>query len=94
MYYNIAMNNLFLILGIVFLTIAVIGQSKVLFIEINPGFFGRLLALIIAILSLNSAFSQGLLPRMNMDFLTSLVQNIVPEVTNMINQVQLFDCIL
>jgi hypothetical protein len=49
---DLTANNTFLIAGIVFLTIAVIGQSKLGFIEINPGFFGRFLALIIGISSL------------------------------------------
>ncbi|MFN6461984.1 MAG: hypothetical protein RMZ41_009060 [Nostoc sp. DedVER02] len=45
-------NSTFLIAGIVFITIAVIGQSKLGFVEINPGCFGRFLALIIGISSL------------------------------------------
>ncbi|MEH2466215.1 hypothetical protein [Nostoc sp.] len=45
-------NSNFLIVGIVFITIAVIGKSKLGFIEINPGFFGRFLALFIGVLSL------------------------------------------
>ncbi|OYE02829.1 hypothetical protein CDG79_21785 [Nostoc sp. 'Peltigera membranacea cyanobiont' 232] len=45
-------NITFLIAGIVFITIAVIGQSKLGFVEINPGCFGRLLALFIGISSL------------------------------------------
>ncbi|MEH2266172.1 hypothetical protein [Nostoc sp.] len=45
-------NSTFLIAGIVFITIAVIGQSKLGFVEINPGCFGRLLALFIGISSL------------------------------------------
>ncbi|MEH2140193.1 hypothetical protein [Nostoc sp.] len=45
-------NSTFLIAGIVFITIAIIGQSKLGFVEINPGCFGRLLALVIGISSL------------------------------------------
>ncbi|AVH65662.1 hypothetical protein CDG77_30710 [Nostoc sp. 'Peltigera membranacea cyanobiont' 213] len=45
-------NSTFLIAGIIFITIAVIGQSKLGFVEINPGCFGRLLALFIGISSL------------------------------------------
>ncbi|MHC0065343.1 hypothetical protein ACWATR_21005 [Nostoc sp. UIC 10890] len=52
-------NNTFLITAIVFITIAVIGQSKLGFIEINPGCFGRLLALFIGISSL--LYALGLL---------------------------------
>ena len=52
-------NSNFLIAGIVFITIAVIGKSKLGFIEINPGFFGRFLALFIGILSL--LYALGLL---------------------------------
>lgn len=51
--------NTFLITGIVFITIAIIGQSKLGFIEINPGCFGRLLALFIGISSL--LYALGLL---------------------------------
>jgi hypothetical protein len=52
-------NSTFLIAGVVFITIAVIGQSKLGFIEINPGCFGRFLALIIGISSL--LYALGLL---------------------------------
>ncbi|MDF5736239.1 MAG: hypothetical protein V7L04_30110 [Nostoc sp.] len=52
-------NSTFLIAGIVFITIAVIGQSKLGFIEINPGCFGRFLALFIGISSL--LYALGLL---------------------------------
>ncbi|MHC5933561.1 hypothetical protein [Nostoc sp.] len=52
-------NSTFLITGIVFITIAVIGQSKLGFIEINPGCFGRILALFIGISSL--LYALGLL---------------------------------
>ncbi|WP_334797586.1 hypothetical protein [Nostoc sp.] len=52
-------SNTFLIAGIVFRMIAVIGQSKLGFIEINPGFLGRFLALFIGILSL--LYALGLL---------------------------------
>lgn len=44
-----------LIAGTVFLTIAVIGQARLGFAEINPGFFGRSLALIIGLFSLMGA---------------------------------------
>lgn len=52
---NLALNNFFFILGIVFLMIAVLGQTKLGFAEINPGCFGRVLALFLGILSLVGA---------------------------------------
>ncbi len=75
---DLAGNNTFIIVGIVFITIAVIGQSKLGFIEINPGCFGRLLALIIGISSL--LYAAGLLnfSVANIDslrtYLTELIQ--------------------
>ena len=56
---DITPNSTFLIAGIVFITIAVIGQSKLGFIEINPGCFGRFLALFIGVSSL--LYALGLL---------------------------------
>jgi hypothetical protein len=44
--------NLFLISSLVFLMIAVVGKSKFGFAEINPGGFGRLLALLLGTFSL------------------------------------------
>lgn len=41
--------------GTVFLTIAVIGQARLGFSEINPGFFGSSLALIIGLFRLMGA---------------------------------------
>jgi hypothetical protein len=87
-------NNLFFILGIVFLVIAVIGQSKVLFMEINPGCFGRLLALALGALSLYLAFPQGLITVPSLDVFRNFVQNLIPEFTNMIQQIQLIAFLL
>lgn len=86
------MNNFFLISGIIFLTIAVIGQSKLLFLEINPGCFGRLLALVIGVFSLSMVISQGVFTIPYLDLLRSIAQNITP-LRSMINQTQLFDWI-
>ncbi|BAZ37071.1 hypothetical protein NIES4101_29920 [Calothrix sp. NIES-4101] len=87
----LVVNNLFFILGILFLTISVIGQSKLLFLEINPGCFGRFLALILGGLSLYLALPQGTVAIPNLDFLRTFVQNMIPEFTNMVKQIQLFD---
>ncbi|ODG99736.1 hypothetical protein A4S05_36825 [Nostoc sp. KVJ20] len=76
-------NSTFLITGIIFITIAVIGQSKLGFIEINPGCFGRLLALLIGTSSLLYAlgllnFSAG-----SLDFLrTSLTEQIKQSISS------------
>lgn len=49
---DLASNNYIFIAGIIFLAIAVLGQTKLAFIEINPGCFGRTLALLIGVVSL------------------------------------------
>ncbi|NMG18616.1 hypothetical protein [Brasilonema bromeliae] len=59
---NSPLTNLLLIAGIVFLAIAVVGQARLGFAEINPGFFGRLLALIIGLFSLTGAVVLVLFP--------------------------------
>ncbi|MBN3884042.1 MAG: hypothetical protein V7K64_01345 [Nostoc sp.] len=74
-------NNSFLIAGIVFITIAVIGKSKLAFIEINPGFFGRVLALLIGISSLFYAlgllnFSAGTLDLLRTSLTEQIKQSI------------------
>ncbi|WP_228057963.1 MULTISPECIES: hypothetical protein [unclassified Nostoc] len=74
---DITPNSTFLIAGIVFVTIAVIGQSKLGFIEINPGCFGRLLALFIGISSLLYALGLLNFSGETLDLLrTSLTQQI------------------
>jgi hypothetical protein len=74
---DLAPSNAFLIAGIVFITIAVIGQSKLGFIEINPGCFGRFLALFIGISSLLYAFGLLNLSGGTLDLLrTSLLEQI------------------
>lgn len=79
-------NNTFLIAGIVFITIAVIGQSKLAFIEINPGFFGRFLALFIGISSLLYALGLLNLSAETLDLLrTSLTEQIKQSISS-INQ--------
>ncbi len=59
---NSSLTTFLLIAGSVFLTIAVIGQSKLGFAEINPGFFGRFLALIIGLFTLTGAVLLLLFP--------------------------------
>ncbi|GAA6616950.1 hypothetical protein [Scytonema sp. NUACC26] len=73
------LTNIFLILGIVFLTISVIGQSRLGFMEINPGFFGRFIALIIGLFSLASAAALGLFP-------TEMVELVRTSVSEFIQQ--------
>jgi hypothetical protein len=80
---DLTSSNVFIIAGIVFITIAVIGQSKLGFIEINPGCFGRFLALFIGISSLLYAF--GLLnisgETFNL-FRTSLIEQIKQSISS------------
>ncbi|WP_238845629.1 hypothetical protein [Nostoc edaphicum] len=76
-------NNTFLITGIVFITIAVIGQSKLGFIEINPGCFGRLLALFIGISSLLYALGLLNISTGTLDLLrTSLTEQIKQSISS------------
>ena len=76
-------NSTFLIAGIVFITIAVIGQSKLGFIEINPGCFGRLLALFIGISSLLYALGLLNLSTESLDLLiTSLTEQIKQSISS------------
>ncbi|MEH2171057.1 MAG: hypothetical protein V7K41_31265 [Nostoc sp.] len=76
-------NSTFLIVGIVFITIAVIGQSKLAFIEINPGCFGRTLALIIGISILLYALGVLNFSTVNLDLLrTSLTEQIKQSISS------------
>ncbi|MEH2375336.1 hypothetical protein [Nostoc sp.] len=76
-------NSTFLIAGIVFITIAVIGQSKLGFIEINPGCFGRFLALFIGISSLLYALGLLNLSAETLDLLrTSLTEQIKQSISS------------
>ncbi|MBD0303551.1 MAG: hypothetical protein ICV85_15690 [Tolypothrix sp. T3-bin4] len=76
-------DSTFLIAGIVFITIAVIGQSKLGFIEINPGCFGRFLALFIGISSLLYALGLLNLSTGTLDLLrTSLLEQIKQSISS------------
>ncbi|WP_392480827.1 hypothetical protein [Nostoc sp. C110] len=80
---DITPNSTFLIAGIVFVTIAVIGQSKLGFIEINPGCFGRLLALFIGISSLLYALGLLNFSGATIDFLrTSLTEQVKQSISS------------
>lgn len=59
---SLPLNTVFLITGIIFLLIAVIGRAKLGFAEINPGCFGRLLGLIIGFFCLILAISLASFP--------------------------------
>ncbi|MFS0513536.1 hypothetical protein ACEYW6_02275 [Nostoc sp. UIC 10607] len=76
-------NSTFLITGIIFITIAVIGQSKLGFIEINPGCLGRFLALFIGISSLLYALGLLNLSSETLDLLrTSLTEQIKQSISS------------
>ncbi|MDZ8242303.1 MAG: hypothetical protein RMZ69_35080 [Nostoc sp. ChiQUE01a] len=83
---DLTANNTFVIAGIVFITIAVIGQSKLGFIEINPGCFGRFLALIIGISSL--LYAVGLLnfSVANLDSLRTYLVELIQQSLSSINE--------
>ncbi|MEI1374517.1 hypothetical protein PQG02_19950 [Nostoc sp. UHCC 0926] len=82
-------NSTFLIAGIVFITIAVIGQSKLGFIEINPGCFGRFLALFIGISSLLYALGLLNLSAETFDLLiTSLTEQIKQSISSINELIQ------
>ncbi|MBH8563516.1 hypothetical protein I8748_15195 [Nostoc sp. CENA67] len=78
-------NNTLLIAGIIFITIAVIGQSKLLFLEINPGCFGRTLALFIGVVSLAFAFGLGNFPVENFELFRTYLARQIQENFNWIN---------
>ncbi|QLE57056.1 hypothetical protein [Nostoc sp. TCL26-01] len=74
---NSDLTNYLLIAGIVFLVISVLGQIKLGFLEINPGCFGRTLALILGTLSLLVALGTVGLPLETFDLIkTYLTQQI------------------
>ncbi|PHJ66295.1 hypothetical protein VF14_28880 [Nostoc linckia z18] len=83
---DLAANNTFVIAGIVFITIAVIGQSKLGFIEINPGCFGRFLALIIGISSLLYALGLLNFSVANIDSLKNYLLELIQQSFNSINE--------
>lgn len=90
------MTNPILILAIVFLIIAVIGESKLLFLEIKPGCFGRLLALGIAVFCFYLSqpainLQVGNFSNFHFESLQQLSQNAISYFQNMIQQVNLFD---
>jgi hypothetical protein len=59
---NTPLSSLLVTLGTLFLIIAVIGNSRIWIIELNPGGFGRFLGLILGIVFYVIAFSSLLLP--------------------------------
>jgi hypothetical protein len=81
--------NIFLILGIVFIFIAVLGQSKLGFIEINPGCFGRLLALFIGIASLSFAIMGGNFTLESINAIANYLTRAVQE--NLVSFTELFN---
>ncbi|MEH2397185.1 hypothetical protein [Nostoc sp.] len=79
-------NSTFLIAGIVFITIAVIGQSKLGFIEINPGCFGRFLALFIGISSLLYALGLLNLSTETLDLLITFLKEKIKQSISSVNE--------
>lgn len=72
-----SLTNFFLISGLVFLLIAVVGQARLGFAEINPGGCGRFLAFILGVCSLVMAAGLVIFPGQSLQvFGNSLVQQI------------------
>lgn len=75
---NTPVSSLLVTIGTIFLIIAVIGNSRIWVIELNPGGFGRFLGLILGIVFYVIAFSSLLLPvdfwQMISDVLTNQLQ--------------------
>ncbi|MDZ8030467.1 MAG: hypothetical protein RMY64_36680 [Nostoc sp. DedQUE08] len=80
-------NSTFVIAGIVFITIAVIGQSKLAFIEINPGCFGRILALFIGVSSLLYALGILNFSAENLDLLRNSLTEQIKQRISQINEI-------
>jgi hypothetical protein len=76
---NPQLPTVFLIVGMVFLFISVIGQAQLGFASINPGCFGRFLALIIGISSLILAVSLS-------NFSSEILNAVRIYITNQIQQ--------
>jgi hypothetical protein len=83
---DLTVNSFYFISGIVLLAIAVIGQAKLLFLEINPGCFGRMLALILGVISLSLSSTQGIFPSELPQLLSNFLQSFISEAKNIINQ--------
>ncbi len=47
-----SLNTIFLLAGLLFLLISVLGRLKIGFAEINPGLFGRIVALVVGLFCL------------------------------------------
>ncbi len=82
------LTTLCLVLGLIFLMIAVVGKSKFGFAEINPGGFGRFLALILGIACLMVAvclviFPFGILLEVIKNFLTEQLQQNINSLTQL-----------
>ncbi|MBD2446247.1 hypothetical protein H6G76_03550 [Nostoc sp. FACHB-152] len=76
---TLPLTNIFLILGIAFLVIAVLGQAKLFFLEINPGCFGRLLALFLGVASLAFALSGGNFPVETADLIRNYLSQAIQQ---------------
>lgn len=73
---SLFLTNIFLLAGMIFLLISVLGEFKFGFAEINPGLFGRIVALVIGILCLIITVLLVVFPS---DILQGLIRNSLVE---------------
>jgi hypothetical protein len=78
--------TVFLIAGIIFLLISVVGQAQLGFVAINPGCFGRFLALIIGIISLIFAVSPLTFSPEMLDAVRTYITDIIQQNANLFNE--------
>ena len=87
---NSPLTTLLGVLSLVFLMIAVVGKSRLAFIEINPGIFGRLLALLLGIFSLATVVLLLIFPVELLDVLRTSFGEQFQESLNSFIQLKLF----
>lgn len=73
---SLFLTNIFLLAGMTFLLISVLGELKFGFAEINPGLFGRIVALVIGVLCLITTVFLVIFPS---DLLPLLIRNYLLE---------------
>lgn len=69
---SLFLTNIFLLAGMTFLLISVLGELNFGFAEINPGLFGRIVALVIGVLCLITTVVLVIFPT---DILQGLIRN-------------------
>lgn len=83
---NTPLSTIFFVVSLILFALAIVGNSKIAFIEVNPGCFGRLLALLFGFITLLAAIVLVVFPMPMLDEIKTQIAELLQQNFSSITQ--------